>query len=679
MKNNYRFPRSLGNKYFFIYSFMTLFLFFIIIILQFSITRFLILKNESDILITKIADKQKSLMDFIDYQKYVASNTASLLQNTIPDTGNFMTEKDSTGNIQFYYYTEEQIKSKKIEWTWLAQTIEFMNYQQLTGINHIIAIDKPLIYSVTLQRIQKYYSDHLLVTVSLLGKEQLGHYENLIFIDQGNTQSRDLPAWIREYYLQKKDDLSTNILFKYFKVNYDKYCFFTLLQDSRSQTSVIACNEYNRDINRFFTRTWILMTLLLFASLSILIFTFGKWFSIQMLKPIKNLSEQMLYIAQNPMDMKEYKVDSPNELQIIIAIYNQMVCSLKEYQYSLLQYKTLFDQAHLGFFWLDENLNIKLFNPEFMKIFELTESPINRMITDVTPLRSSLFIHDKEYTFTDLEMWIESLKKFISFSLQRQEINNQAVFIGMISDITQHRRLKESKKSLEMELIRINRLAELGKRIQGIVHNLNSPLNSILGFAQFLKEDIPDNSDIDKIISSARAMSQSIKMLLAKIKKDSMASPDLVDLNQFICLELENYKHHLFFKNEVVLKTDLEDNLPQFLCTYGDLSQVFNVIFNNAIDAMEKSLYKEIQVSSFITDDFVGFEIGDTGSGIAPDNLDKIFEPNFTTKSMSFSGGFGLGLAIAQSVINRMNGKIEVKSEVGKGSRFRVYIPYKKS
>ncbi len=679
MKHSYRFPRSLGNKYFFIYSFMTLFLFFIIIVLQFSITRFLILKNESDILITKIADKQKSLMDFIDYQKFVASNTASVLQNESSASMNLETERDSTGNIQYFYYTEEQINNKEIEWTWLSETIEIMNYQQISGIHHLIAIDKPLIYSVTIQKIQKYYTNNLLVTVSLLGKEQLGNYENLIFIDQNTLRSRELPLWIKEYYSKKTEDLSSNILFRYFKASHDKYYYFTFLQDNRNQVSVLAVNEHIRDINRFFTRTWILMTLLLFASLSILIFTFGKWFSIQMLKPIKNLSEQMLYIAQNPMDMKEYKVDSPNELQIIIAIYNQMVCSLKEYQYSLLQYKTLFDQAHLGFFWLDENLNIKLFNPEFMKIFELTESPINRMITDVTPLRSSLFIHDKEYTFTDLEMWLESLKKFISISLQRQEINNQAVFIGMIGDITLHRQLQESKKSLEMELIRINRLAELGKRIQGIVHNLNSPLNSILGFSQFVKEDIPDNTDIDKIISSAKTMSQTIKMLLAKIKKDSMASPDLVDLNQFISLELENYKHHLFFKNEVVLKSELEEGLPQFLCTYGDLSQVFNVIFNNAIDAMEKALYKEISVRSFKEDSFVGFEICDTGTGIAPEHIEKIFEPNFSTKSMSFSGGFGLGLAIAQSVINRMNGKIDVKSEVGKGSRFRVYIPYKKS
>jgi len=676
MTKNDHFPKSLGTKYFLIYSFMTLFLFSIIIILQFSITRFLIQKNEYDNLMTKLSERQKNLMDFIDYQKYLGMNAASLIQNGLITDNRHFTEQDSTGNIQFYYFTEEQIKEKKIDWPWLADMIENWNYQQNSGISHLIAIDKPIVYSVTWQPVRVNLQNNLLISIAILGKKQLGDYQNFYIINVDNLKSDNLPNWLIDFYQKDKDVFSNYILFKFYKASHDKYYYFTLLHDFRNKTALITVNEHYRDINRFFTRTFIVITLLLFASLTILIFTFGKWFSFQMLKPIKNLANQMHYIAENPTDIKEYNEKSQNELQVIINIYNQMVCSLKDYQYSLLQYKTIFDQAHICFFWLDENLVIKLCNPEFIKIFEIIGNPINQVITDITPLRKSLFKTDKEYTFTDLEMWLESLKKFISISLQRQEINNQVVFFGMIADITTHRQLQESKKSLEMELIRINRLAELGKRIQGIVHNLNSPLNSILGFAQFVKEDLPNNSDIDRIISSAKSMSQTIKTLLGKIKKDSMASPDLVDLNEFIRLELENYKHHLFFKNEVVLKNHLEEGLPQFLCTYGDLSQVFNVIFNNAIDAMEKAFYKEISVNSFKQDTYVGFEICDTGTGIAPEYLDKIFEPNFTTKSMSFSGGFGLGLAIAQSVINRMQGRIEVTSVVGKGTCFRVYIPY---
>ncbi|MDX9870432.1 MAG: ATP-binding protein [Candidatus Cloacimonadales bacterium] len=672
MKNNYKLPKSLGNKYFLIYSFMTLFLFSIIIILQFSINRFLIYKNESSIMLNLIEEKQDALLKFVESQKGI-NNTISLQikenQEICPD---------SLANNHCILLTEEQIQKKDIEWDFLNNISQYIYAQQKSGLNHFIAIDESVIYSITYQFIEQNYKNNLLLCILPLSKKQLGAYDNLIFIERKEYNEKKYPLWMNKYIKANNKKQLSNILYSYQKEKQGKFYYFTMFNNLHNDRSALAINELTSDIDNFFTRTWIIMTALLLVSLLVLIFTFGKWFSIQMLKPIKDLANHMRYVAENPTELSEYNYDEKNELQLILKIYNEMVQSLQQYQYSLLQYKTLFDKAHLAFFWLNEELQIKLFNPEFLKLFELDESPENKIITDITPLRNDLFKSEKEYIFTDLEMWLEALKKYITINLQKQEINNQTVYIGIIGDITTHRQLQESKKSLEMELIRINRLAELGKRIQGIVHNLNSPLNSILGFAQFAKEDIPDNTDIDKIISSAKTMSQTIKLLLLKIKKDSMASPDLVDLNDFITLELANYKHHLFFKNEVSLKTNLADNLPKFLCTYGDLSQVFNIIFNNAIDAMERAPRKEIAIKSFQENNDIGFEICDSGIGIKKEYLERIFEVNFSTKTMSESGGFGLGLAIAKTIINKMNGKIEIESEIGNGTCFRVFIPIEK-
>jgi signal transduction histidine kinase len=620
-------------------------------------------------MLNKIEEKQKDLLDFVEMQKNLSLDLSIQIKNKMK------IEIDSLANMQFFYFTEDDLKKHHSDWDYLNELTSYISTLQKTGINHFISIDQPIIYSVVYIVIEENFKQNLLVSISSLNKSYLGNYDNIYYIDLNTFNEKDYPSWVKTYLKGINITSSTNILFSYQKTGSDKYQYFTLLYDARKNSVVMVANDYLSDISMFFTRTWILMTLLLLISLLILIFTFGKWFSMQMIKPIKELAKHMHLVAENPTDITEYTYDEKNELQIIINIYNQMVQSLQEYQYSLLQYKTLFDKAQLAFFWLDKDLQIKLYNPEFMSIFELVEDPENENIIDITPLRKSLFKDEDEYTFTDLEMWLESLNKYISITLQKQEINNQVAYIGIIGDITNQRQLQESKKSLEMELIRTNRLAELGKRIQGIVHNLNSPLNSILGFAQFAQEDMPDNTDIDKIISSAKTMSRSIKLLLSKIKKDSMASPDLVDINDFIELELENYKHHLFFKNEVTLNTTLAENMPSFLCTYGDLSQVFNIIFNNAIDAMETSVKKELSVSSFIEDDGLGFIICDSGSGIKKEYLDKIFDVNFSTKTLSASGGFGLGLALAKAILNKMNGKIEIQTELGVGTCFKVKFP----
>lgn len=673
MNQKYQIPKNLGNKYFLLFSFMTIFLFLIIIIIQTFLTQFLIQKSETDIILGKLQENRETLNRFIDYQVTLTQKTAFFMDNNPFLPKSYVEEQDTTGTIRFFYYTEQEIVNEQIEWAWLNDQIKAWNIYTNEQLTHLIAVDYPMTYSIVFKKIVKNYQYNLLVSIAILNNKQLGPYNSIQIIDVLNPD-RNTPKWMIEFYNKHKDRVTENISYQLYPASIDKFYYFTLLQDYHRQFIIIASNQYNREVNVFFTKSYIVMTALLFVSLVILIITFGKWFSVEMLKPIKHLADQMQHIAENPTDIRLLPQQPQGEIQLIMNIYNQMAASILDYQFSLIQYKSLFDQSQIGFFWLDQELKIKLYNPEFLRIFEIRENPINQSITEIIPLNTNLFKKDHKIIFNDLEMWVEGLKKYVSITLQYLEISEQSVFIGMVSDITVQRQLKESKKSLEMELIRINRLAELGKRIQGIVHNLNSPMNSILGYAQFIKEDYPENTDIEKIIASAKSMSQTIKGLLTKIKKDALASPDLVNLNDFIKLEIDNYKHHLFFKNEVKLELELAEKLPPLLCTYGDLSQVFNVIFNNAIDAMVNSETKKIAVHTFKEEEYIGFEIIDSGCGISKDNISKIFEPNFTTKELSFSGGFGLGLAIANSIVKKIQGKIEVDSRIGKGSTFRVYF-----
>jgi two-component system, NtrC family, sensor kinase len=111
--------------------------------------------------------------------------------------------------------------------------------------------------------------------------------------------------------------------------------------------------------------------------------------------------------------------------------------------------------------------------------------------------------------------------------------------------------------------------------------------------------------------------------------------------------------------------------IPPMMCRPSQLNQVFMNLLVNAIEAIQHS--GDIVIRTHTRGQLVAVEISDNGTGIAPENLGRIFDPGFTTKGVKV--GTGLGLAIAHRIVEEHQGKIEVESELGKGSTFRVLLP----
>ncbi|MGB9664905.1 MAG: ATP-binding protein, partial [Ignavibacteria bacterium] len=141
--------------------------------------------------------------------------------------------------------------------------------------------------------------------------------------------------------------------------------------------------------------------------------------------------------------------------------------------------------------------------------------------------------------------------------------------------------------------------------------------------------------------------------------------------------------------SNIFIKKDYKDDLPEIYADYTQLHQVFMNLVINARDAMPKGgelliIVDEISITEkdyiqqqkLKSGDYVVVTIADTGEGIPKNNLDKIFEPYFTTKDSQ--RGTGLGLFISQNIITKHNGLITVESEVGKGTKFKIFLPYLK-
>lgn len=430
-------------------------------------------------------------------------------------------------------------------------------------------------------------------------------------------------------------------------------------------------------INYQINRLVILMELLAVTLFAVIIL--GLWFSKTIMQPINKVSEKFQEISKNPSKFEPILEKYGGRLGDVVETFNEMNRDLAEFSKAQQEYKVITDNLDIGIFWMDAEFNIILCNPSFVSIFDLNnyKEVINKNISEFIKLDELYLQNAKEESITIpvLELDLLNQKKYVILNIRAVKGEAGLRLVGSITNITKEVKERKAREALELELIKSNKLAEIGRRVEGVVHNINSPLNSILGYAQLIKKDFRDNEDIDKILEAGKNISRSVKVLLKKVQKDDISTMVPININELIKQELELCKHNLFFKHQVMLETSLLKDLPEIKAVYSDISQSFVNIMNNAIESLKNSLEKYILVRTYRTSDMIAIEIQDTGEGIKNKHLDIIFEPYYSTKVQKDGGGFGLGLAISKSVVERYGGYISVKSNVGKGSTFILFFP----
>jgi len=386
----------------------------------------------------------------------------------------------------------------------------------------------------------------------------------------------------------------------------------------------------------------------------------------------------MQKISLNPESLEQIPLTYKGVLGDMLQAFNRMNTSLQSYGDYLKEYKIATDNIENGILWLNENFEILLYNDSLNKIFE------NKKSLKGTSLLSYINLSDNEKKQAlDNLLYIQLYEyehehrvKYLIINIKSVIEKNRKIMIGGITDITSEIVEKKAREALEMELIKSNKLAEIGRRVEGVVHNMNSPLNSVIGYAQLLRKDIGDNSDLEKILNSGKLIAHYIKTLQQKIRNDHTSMYQPLDLNKLIKDELELFKHNLFFKHYVTLEISYYDSLPEIQAVYGDISMCITNIVNNAIEAMETSKKKQLIISTNLNENNeIEIMIKDSGMGIATDSIINIFEPYYTTKSIPKGSGYGLGLAIASHIAKKYHGKISVTSQLNKGSTFTISLP----
>ena len=232
------------------------------------------------------------------------------------------------------------------------------------------------------------------------------------------------------------------------------------------------------------------------------------------------------------------------------------------------------------------------------------------------------------------------------------------------------------RAELEQRLVQADKLSSIGLLAAGVAHEVNTPLAVISTYAQMLAKQVADDTQksviLDKIAKQTFRASEIVNSLL-NFSRTSSTSFGEVKLNRVIQETLSLLEHQLQ-KTGIQVRTELDPELGPVQGNAGKLQQVFLNLILNARDAMGSG--GALEVRTWQEGARARIEVADSGTGIAPEHLHRVYDPFFTTKPAR--QGTGLGLAVTYGIIQEHGGSIEVTNRSGGGAQFRIELPLAK-
>lgn len=284
------------------------------------------------------------------------------------------------------------------------------------------------------------------------------------------------------------------------------------------------------------------------------------------------------------------------------------------------------------------------------------------------------FVHQKaDGSQTDVEVYSGPI-----------QFEGRLYLYSIITDLSERKKLENAAREMEAKIHQQQRLESIGTLAGGVAHEINNPINGIMNFAQLIKEDCSDNSDVilysNMIINESERISNIVRNLLQFSRYDKV-------IHSFSAIEdvIHNTLSlvNITFKKDMInIRLNLSEDLPKIRCRSQQIQQVFMNLLTNARDALNEKYPEydddkiiDVNVYSKVMDrkEWIIISVKDHGNGIHPSIINRIYEPFFSTKPKD--QGTGLGLSISFGIVKDHHGIIEVDSEAGVYTCFNVILP----
>jgi PAS domain S-box-containing protein len=363
-------------------------------------------------------------------------------------------------------------------------------------------------------------------------------------------------------------------------------------------------------------------------------------------------------------------------------------------------YQTLFREMLEGFasheIICDDNgvpVNFRFLtvNPSFERMTGLeSEKIVGRTVLEVLPNTENYLIE----TFgrvaltgehAHFEMYSTQFQKHIEITAFRPAPNQ---FACVLTDITERKTADREREFLQSQLIQAQKMEAIGTLAGGIAHDFNNILGAILGYAEMVREDCSPGSlaarDLDQILAAGNRAKDLVKQILAFSRQTETKK---INIQPALIVKETIKLLRASIPTTIAINQDIDMESDHILADPTQIHQILMNLGTNAFHAMEKnggtlsiSLNNEIVNHKDLLAEpsvrpgrFVRLMIADTGTGIKPELLEKIFEPYFTTKETG--KGTGMGLAITHGIVKNYGGFITCESRINQGTVFCINLP----
>ena len=267
--------------------------------------------------------------------------------------------------------------------------------------------------------------------------------------------------------------------------------------------------------------------------------------------------------------------------------------------------------------------------------------------------------------------WMRAIAYQAALAIEKARLHNEVSHLAEVLAERVEERTRELRET-QAQLVQAEKLAALGELAAGVAHEINNPLHILQAYVEHMSSKLPPDTPFADFLDPMRNALDSIARLAGQLRDFSRpAGGEWKALN--INRTLENVLRLVnkeMMHCQIDVQTQLAHPLPTATGDNRQLEQVFLNIILNARDAMPGG--GRLSVETYASEDTIHIRLADTGVGIREEDLQRIFEPYFTTKE---DRGTGLGLAICQRIVSQHGGRISVSSKLGEGTVFIIHLP----
>ena len=414
--------------------------------------------------------------------------------------------------------------------------------------------------------------------------------------------------------------------------------------------------------------------------------------------PIEIIGEHLGYFTIY-MNLSEAQLASKNRLWFLVGVFAGLLVILSLLLHLLLtrmvinpvsHIRSAMDQVMQG--RLGERVSLDL-KDEIGEVADSFNAMSDQLKEQRKRLLRSMELRDSyaqqlEETNRKLARLNTDLESIVAKRTQELRSSNER----LRSQIREHRRTDEAKRSLEEQLARSQKMEALGLLAGGVAHDLNNVLSGIVSYPDLILMDLGNDhtsrSLVEGIQKSGHKAAAIVQDLLTLARR-GVLNTGIVDLNNDIIkdyLKSPEFKKLQSFHPTVVVETRLDDGLMNIRGSVVHLRKALMNLVSNAAEAQpegghititSENAYVDLPISGYDQvneGDYVVMGVKDKGTGIAPEDLNRIFEPFYTKKVMGRSGT-GLGMAVVWGTVQDHNGYINIQSQINEGTLFEVYLP----